>query len=451
MNEHYDVIVVGGRVAGASLAAHVARRGMGVCVVERAEFPSDTLSTHLFQNLDGLERLGVMDALLATGAPPLTEFRLQVDDVDLTQDHPDLAMLNIRRRVLDPILLDNAAAAGADVALRTRVTGLLHDERRVTGVRIEDAEGRPSEIRARLVVGADGRNSTVGRLVGARRYNVTNSERAGGVAYYEGVEAQPILYFSIVGSTYFIGASSDHGVFMAAAYYDKADHPRFRAPHGFEEAFAGTSTFAPLLGGATLPSPPQFASRWQGFFREAAGPGWALVGDAGHFKDPAPGQGIADAIRQAERLAEYTCYGIDTHSLSDQLAKWWQWRDRDAAEMYWWAREFGRAGVQSPVVVEMFRSLAANPRTLHAAHAVAFHQQRPFRIFSPVRASGAAARLLVRGGTPRGQVLSDLASLGARDMARRWRTHRPVYEEGPGGEAQEVPEEVTAPDTGAGP
>jgi flavin-dependent dehydrogenase len=447
LNELYDVVVVGGRVAGATLAANVAKRGMGVCVLERAEFPSDTLSTHLFQNLEGLERLGVMDQLLATGAPPLTEFRLRVDDVDLTQDHPDMAMLNIRRRVLDPLLLENAVAAGADIALRTRVVGLLHDERRVTGVRIEDPEGRPSEIRARVVIGADGRNSTVARLVGARRYNVTDNERAGGLAYYEGVEPHGILHFSILGSTYFIGSSSDSGLFMASAYYDKADHRRFRSANGFEDALATCPPFAALLKGATLTAPPQFASRWQGFFRESAGPGWALVGDAGHFKDPAPGQGIADAIRQAERLAEYACYGIDTHSLGDQLARWWRWRDHDAAEMYWWAREFGRAGVQSPVVVEIFRRLAADPRRLRAGHAVAFHQQRPFRIFSPVRASTAAARLLARGGTPRAEVVADLLTLGARDFQRRWRTHRPLYEEGPGRKAQEEPEEVLQPES----
>lgn len=451
MNEHYDVVVVGGRVAGASLAAHVARRGMGVCVLERADFPSDTLSTHLFQNLEGFETLGVRDALLATGAPVLNEIQLLVDDVDLTQDHPDLAMLNIRRRVLDPILLDNAAAAGADVALRTRVTGLLHDERRVTGVRIEGPDGRASEIRARVVIGADGRNSTVARLVGARRFNVTGSQRAGGVAYYEGVEPHGVLHFIIQGTVYFIGCSCDNGLFMAAAYYDKADHQRFRAPGGFEASMETCPPFAAMLAGATMTGPPQFASRWQGFFRESAGPGWALVGDAGHFKDPAPGQGIADAVRQAERLAEHVCYGIDTHTLADQLAQYRRWRDRDAAEMYWWAREFGRGGEQSPVIVELFRGLARDPRRVRAAHSVVFHRQRPFRIFSPLRASGAAARLLVRGGPPRRKVVADLMSLGARDFQRRWRTHRPVYEAGPGREAQEDPEEVLEPGGGAGP
>src|SRR5437763_14424185 len=107
MNEHYDVVVVGGRVAGASLAAHVARRGMGVCVLERADFPSDTLSTHVFQHLEGVERLGGMEKLLGTGAPPLTEVRLPGDAVDLAQNTPDLAVLKHHPRAPAPIQLDN--------------------------------------------------------------------------------------------------------------------------------------------------------------------------------------------------------------------------------------------------------------------------------------------------------------------------------------------------------
>ena len=447
MHEHYDVVVVGGRIAGATLAAHVARHGMGVCVLERAAFPSDTLSTHLFQYLAGFERLGVLDALLATGAPLLTELRLQADGVDLAQEHPDLAMLNVRRRVLDPILLEAAAAAGADVALRTRVVGLLRNERRVTGVQIEDPDGRPSEIQARVVIGADGRNSTVAKLVGARRYNVTDNERAGGLGYYEGVEPEGVLHFYVAGSTYFIGSSTDNGLFMASVYFDKDQQSRWRDADGtaFEQGLATCAPFAERLRGAIRLGRPQFASRWQGFFRESAGPGWALVGDAGHFKDPAPGQGIADAVRQAERLADLVCYGIDTHTLGDQLARWVRWRDRDAAETYWWARDFGRAGPQSPVVVEMFRALARTPGGIRAGHEVAFHLRRPYRVFSPLRAAAATGRLLARGETPRGKVLAELATLSGRDLQRRWRTHRPVYETGPAREAQETPDEGAMP------
>jgi len=231
-------VVVGGRVAGAALAAHVAMRGRGCASSSERKFPSDTLSTHVFQDLDGFERLASWKGSLPPGAPLLTEFRLKVDEVDLTQDHPDLAMLNIRRRVLDPILLDNAAAAGADVALRTRVVGLLHDERRVTGVRIEDPDGpTPSEIRARVVIGADGRNSTVARLSGHGRYNVTRNERAGGLAYYEGVEPHGVFHLSIVGSTFFIGSSSDSGL-------------SWRLP----------TTTRPITAGSVLPMPSKTRS-----------------------------------------------------------------------------------------------------------------------------------------------------------------------------------------------
>ncbi|MGH2718689.1 MAG: NAD(P)/FAD-dependent oxidoreductase, partial [Actinomycetota bacterium] len=195
MYERYDVVIVGGRVAGAALATHIVRRGYSALVVERAAFPSDTLSTHLFQISPSLEHLGVTERLLATGAPLLTEFRLRLDNLDLSLDHPDLSMLNVRRHVLDPILLSNAEEAGADVLTRARVIGLLRDGPYVTGVRLRHADRKETEIRARVVVGADGRTSTVARLVGARRYNVTESERAGGCAYYEGVEPSHTFHF----------------------------------------------------------------------------------------------------------------------------------------------------------------------------------------------------------------------------------------------------------------
>jgi flavin-dependent dehydrogenase len=444
VHEHYDVVVVGGRVAGAALAAHVVRRGYSALVVERAAFPSDTLSTHVFQELGALERLGVLDGVLATGAPKLTEFRLRMDGLDLSLTHPDLAMLNVRRQVLDPILLDHAAEAGADTATRTRVVGLLADERRVTGVRIEDAEGRLSEVRARVVVGADGRNSTVGRLVGARRYNVTDNERAGAYAYYRGADAAPAFHFYTVGSDYFIGCPGDGGLFLAVAYWNRSDHHLYRDADGtaFDKALASCEPMAAALDGAARTGMPRFAARWQGFFRESAGPGWALVGDAGHFKDPAPGQGIADALRQAERLAASICQGIETHTVEEHLRGWWRWRDTDAAEWYWWARDLGRAGAQSPVVVEMLRRSARNPRALRAVHEIVFHRRRPYRVFSPLRATAAAGRLLVKGGSSRTAVLSDLATLGIRDLQRRWRTRRPVFEQPPAEEARELPDEV---------
>ncbi|GAC1365797.1 MAG: NAD(P)/FAD-dependent oxidoreductase [Actinomycetota bacterium] len=417
-------------MAGAALAAHIVRRGFSALVVERATFPSDTLSTHLFQNLAGLERLGVLDRLLDSGAPLLTRLELRLDDIDLSQTHPDLAMLSVRRHILDPILLDNAIQAGADAATRTRVIGLLTDGERVIGVRIRDAERRESEVRARVVVGADGRTSTVARLVGARRYNVTDSERGGACAYYEGVAAPPTVHFYAQGPDFFTAAPCDNGLFLAVALWGAQDYPRYEHPDGqaFQASLTTCDPLAHLLQGAQWTRPPLFIRKWQGYFRESAGRGWALVGDAGHFKDPLPGQGIADALRQAENLAKAICRGLETHSVEAYLHHWWRWRDQDAAETYWWARELGRAGIQSPVVVEMLRGLARDPKALRAFHEVAFHLRQPYRVLSPARAMAATARLLVRGDIPRGQVLTETRTLMHKDFRRRWRTRHPEYE-----------------------
>lgn len=431
MFERYDVVIVGGRVAGASLAAHVVQRGFSALVLERAEFPSDTLSTHLFQNIECLERLGVLDRLLASGAPLLSDWRVHLDDIDLSQSHPDLAMLNVRRRILDPILLERAAELGADTATRARVTALLRDGRRVTGVRFLDAERTEHEVRARVVVGADGRNSTVARLVGARRYNVTDSARSGACAYYEGVDAPAAFQFFAQGGDLFIGTPGDNGLFLAVALWSAGDFPRYRAPdgEGFEASLATCAPLAELLAGARRTRAPLFIRKWQGYFRESAGPGWALVGDAGHFKDPTPGQGISDALRQAENLAKAICRGLETHQMESYLRHWAQWRDRDAAEMYWWAAEMGRAGHQPAVVVEIFRRLAASPKGVRALHDIIYHRRQPYAVFTPPRAMAAAGRLLLRGGVPRREVIAQTRTLAVRDFQRRWRTHRPVYED----------------------
>ena len=430
IDEHYDAVIVGGRVAGAALATHVVQHGFSALVVERAAFPSDAVSTHIFQNVETLERLGVLDRLLATGAPLLTEYRLRMDGLDLSQDHADLAMLAVRRRVLDPILLDRAAEVGADVLMRTRAIGLLSNGARVTGVRLRGADRREYEVHARVVVGADGRSSTVARLAGARRYNVTSSERSGGYAYFEGVEPGPVFHFYVQGGDYFLGYSTDSGLFLASMMWGTPDFRPYHDADGsaFDAALAACRPLARTLAGARRARPPVFIGGWEGYFREAAGPGWVLVGDAGHFKDPAPGQGISDALRQAEGLGAAISRGIETHTLSDQLKAWWRWRDRDAAEMYWWAREFGRGGLQSPVIAEMLRGIAGSPRALRATHEIVFHRRRPFRVFSPPRVLGATTRLLVSGSLPRSRVLAETRTLVRRDIERRIRTRRPKYE-----------------------
>ena len=184
----YDVVVVGARCAGSPLAALLARAGARVALLEQARFPRDTLSSHLFQAdaLAFLDRLGLTERLRSTGAPFANRTDTRIGDVRLQVDWPRRpgdpgGITSIRRTVLDPILAAAAEEAGADVRFETKVTGLLEEDGRVAGVRTESGE-----LPARLVVGADGRSSTVAPLCGSRRYNLTPNERALYWGFYEG-------------------------------------------------------------------------------------------------------------------------------------------------------------------------------------------------------------------------------------------------------------------------
>src|SRR4051812_26140432 len=164
--DRFDVVIVGARCAGSPLAMMLARQGLRVCVLDRARFPSDTPSTHIIQacGVDVLARLGVLDAVLAAGAAEIDEVVLVTDDVRIEtvgdESISERRGICIRRVTLDALLVDAAAEAGATVRTGSRVTGLLMDNGRVTGVQTD-----AGPITAQLVVGADGRLSTVASSV----------------------------------------------------------------------------------------------------------------------------------------------------------------------------------------------------------------------------------------------------------------------------------------------
>jgi 2-polyprenyl-6-methoxyphenol hydroxylase-like FAD-dependent oxidoreductase len=185
MSESFDAIIVGARCAGAPLATMLARDGLRVCLVDKDRFPSDTPSTHGIQptGVEVLERLGVLDSLLKL-APPILRLRMVFDDVAMPA--ADVVAitgapgLSVRRISLDEILVNAAADAGAEVRTGTAVTGLVMEGGRVTGVTAPSGE-----LRAPLVVGADGTRSAVARMVGAREYHPTPNGRVFMWSYYE--------------------------------------------------------------------------------------------------------------------------------------------------------------------------------------------------------------------------------------------------------------------------
>src|ERR687887_189344 len=190
----YDVIVVGARVAGSSTAMLLARRGLKVLVVDRASFPSDTLSTHQVQlpGIAKLRRWGLLERVAASGAPPTRHVVFDQGAVALDGHYPEFdgvdALYSPRRTVLDKLLVDAAREAGAEVREGFVVEELLADGGRVAGVRGREKGGVAAVERARLVVGADGKHSLVARTVGAATYHDKPVLSMACYTYWEGVD-----------------------------------------------------------------------------------------------------------------------------------------------------------------------------------------------------------------------------------------------------------------------
>lgn len=444
-----DVVVVGARCAGSPLATHLAEAGLSVVVVDRATFPSDTPSTHVFQaeGIACLGRLGVIDPLVASGAPWIERASIRLGDMAITgAPWPTVAgdpgpQLCVRRHVLDEVLVNRARAAGADVHTATKVTDLMRGaDGRVSGVNVE-CEGQASAVAARLVVGADGRGSTIGRLVGARRYNVIPNQRFAYWAYYEGAEWEKPATLEVHrwDDEFVVACPTDGGLYLVIVYPPLTHRAAFVDDAGaaFEAAVAQCEPVAAIVASGRRVGKPVGMMSYEAYFRESAGPGWVLVGDAGHFKDPAPGQGISDALRQAERLAEVIIAGLSKggsgHSFSEvaldaALHKWWKWRDRDAEEMHWFAADMGAGGGVPLVLAEIVRGFSGVPGGVARMIDVFNHRVPPSKVLTPLNLAKATARLMRNGRHPRGQVLSEVGDIVKEDLRRRVHNRRPVYE-----------------------
>jgi 2-polyprenyl-6-methoxyphenol hydroxylase-like FAD-dependent oxidoreductase len=438
MDERFDVIVVGARCAGSPLAALLARRGVRVAVVEQAIFPRDTLSTHLLhaQALRFLDRLRVMEQIHATGAPLVQRFRTRQEDMEYVTPIPQRpgdvgGFASVRRSLLDPILAQAAVEAGAEVRMASKVTGLVEDQGRVAGVRVAQ-NGSEAALQARLVVGADGRNSTVAGLVGARKYNLTPNQRFVYWSFFKGAEpgSDPASILHHWGERIVIANPADSGLYQVIVAPDLHELPRFREDleGSFMEYARSCEPVAQAIKSARRVGKIFGILRWEGFFREACGPGWVLAGDAGHFKDPMPGQGIQDAFRQVDELTAAIAGALDgsAKDMDRAMAAWGRWRDKDAAEHYWFATDMGKAGPALAVVTEIQRRLLEQGN-IDILTNLFTHRSRPSQVFTPPRVLGATGRLLARPGCQRGELLREVATLIATDVRRKRLNRHPAY------------------------
>ena len=365
----YDAIVVGARCAGSPTAMLLARKGYRVLLVDRAGFPRDTLSTHYIHQpgVARLRRWGLLDRVVATGCPPARRLTFDVGSFALGGTPPAADGAGVayapRRYLLDQILLEAAAAAGAEVRERFSVAEVLMDDGRVTGIRGRAAGGATVVEHARIVIGADGMGSRVARAVGAPTSNARPGRTCAYYTYWSGLQLDdgPELY-PRDGRMVIAGPTKD-GQAVVTAFWPRHEFHGVRAD--VEGSFLGAAELAPSL--AERLRAGERADRFYGtaqlpfFLRRPYGPGWALVGDAGYHKDPITAQGIGDAFRDAELLAEAIDAGFSgRRALEDALVDYGRRRDEHVRPMYEFTYRLAALEPPSPDMQALFAALREN-------------------------------------------------------------------------------------------
>ncbi|HEX5132467.1 MAG TPA: NAD(P)/FAD-dependent oxidoreductase [Candidatus Krumholzibacteria bacterium] len=328
----YDAVVVGARVAGASTALLLARAGLHVLVVDKGTHGSDTTSTHALMRAGvmQLHRWGVLERVTAAGTPAIrtTTFHYNDEAIEIpikASDGID-ALYAPRRTLLDAILADAAAESGAHVRYGARVTGVVRDTAgRVAAVELLDADGTPRRVDAGIVIGADGVRSATARAVGAEPLHTGNRPSAVIYGYFHGLPDDGTHWHFGNGVAAGVIPTND-GATCVFASMPPQRHAQKRAT-GLDALFRRVILEnSPRLAHGL--SRARAAGKLHPFAGEPAvlrrpwGPGWALVGDAGCFKDPLTAHGITDALRDAEMLARAVFDGSD-----DAFARYQSERD----------------------------------------------------------------------------------------------------------------------------
>ena len=325
----YDAIVVGARCGGAATAMLLACRGHKVLLVDRARFPSDIPQGH-FVHRHGprcLARWGLLERVIGSNCPAVASLVSDYDQVVLTST--ELAIDGValgygpRRRVLDSILLEAAVESGVEVRERFSVDGYLTEDECITGIRGRDAATGIAAIeRARVTIGADGRNSLLARTVRAPMYDSTPTLGLYYFSYWSGLGGEGLEIYRRPRQSFFAFPTNDglHAIFI---YWPIARLAEVRAD--VDGALRAALADVPALEARVLAGRRE--ERWYGaadlpnFYRKPHGQGWALVGDAGFHKDPYLALGVSDAFRDAEFLAEAVSAGLSGEkSLHDSLA-----------------------------------------------------------------------------------------------------------------------------------
>jgi flavin-dependent dehydrogenase len=365
----YGAIVVGARCAGAPTAMLLARAGHRVLLVDRSGFPSDRHQGHFIhrQGPGLLRKWGLLERVVATGCPPVTTCTTDFGDCVVTAR--DVALDGVawgygpRRTHLDQVLVDEAVKAGVEFRPNFVVHGYLSDDGRVSGIRGRDSHGRATfDERARITIGADGRNSALARLVNPATYEETPPLTCWYFSYWSGVPNDGFEMYLRPRRVIFSFATHD-GLFAIFVAWPIEEFGAVKADP--ERQFLQVLDLVPHLAGRVRAGKRE--ERFRGtadlpnFFRRPFGPGWALVGDAGCHKDPFMALGICDAFRDADLLAAAIDEGLSgSRPLESTLAEFEEIRNHAAREEYRQNVAAARFQPLPPEVKMLRRAVAGN-------------------------------------------------------------------------------------------
>jgi 2-polyprenyl-6-methoxyphenol hydroxylase-like FAD-dependent oxidoreductase len=364
----YDAIIVGARCAGAPTAMLLARKGYRVLVVDRATFPSDTISTHVMHPLGvaALARWGLLDRLTSTGCPPIHTYAFDFGPIAISGT-PGTTATPVaycpRRTILDKLLVDAAVEAGAEVREGFVVDEILIEHERVVGIRGRSGTNTITE-RAPVVIGADGRYSLVAQAVGAESYNEKPPLLAAYYTYWSGLPMEGRFETYVRPQRGFAAAPTHNGWTLTVGGWPHSefDANKKDVEGHFLKMLALAPAFAERVRGAKREAPFAGAAV-SNFFRKPYGPGWALVGDAGYNRDPITAQGITDAFRDAERCAvalDQTFSG--GRSFDDAMQDYQRERDEHVQPMYEFTCQLATLQPPPPEMQQLLGTLPGNQK-----------------------------------------------------------------------------------------
>ncbi|HVF11957.1 MAG TPA: NAD(P)/FAD-dependent oxidoreductase [Actinomycetota bacterium] len=386
----YDAVVVGARCAGAIAAGQLARQGWKVLMIDKDQFPSDTVSTHfMFPNtVARLDGLGIFERLQASHEIPALSQIWRILGYELKAEFSPIEGiskgLSVRRITLDSVLIDWARDLGAETRFGSRVEGLVGagtDDDPVRGVVLEDGE----EIVARWVIGADGRASTVASLLNLEKEKTMSGDTSFLFAYWRGLPDREFASLDIHGDrSALMWNACEDGIHLLSL----GGPPELTRGTGEERMKAyqtGIRNYPEVIAPGVLDSAEQISdlvvvpeAMMRGFYRRSNGPGWVLVGDAGHFKHPGTAQGISDAIEQSVYVAE--ALQADDAGLTGFST----WRRDRTKGHYEWSFRYGTWPVEE-VARPYLEGLSSDPAATQDWFDVLTRLKRPSDVETPER------------------------------------------------------------------